>query len=85
MRNQVFAAGLMLLLASCAHQPLTEAAYDPPGFFYGIWHGMIAPLALLGHVFDSTVRVYAFPNSGGWYDLGFIIGIGGIAGAGVRA
>ncbi|MFC3174839.1 hypothetical protein ACFOD9_11310 [Novosphingobium bradum] len=85
MVRYILAAGALVVLAGCAHQLADLAAYDPPGFLSGIWHGMIAPFALIAHLFDSTVRIYAFPNSGGWYDLGFIIGIGGISGAGVRA
>jgi hypothetical protein len=71
-----------LLLAGCAHQPLASevAAYEPPGFFSGFWHGFIAPMALIGHLFDESIRVYAFPNSGGWYDLGYILGIGALGG-----
>ena len=70
---------VLLLLASCAYQPI-NTAYDPPGFFMGIIHGLIAPFALIIGFF-SDVRVYAFPNSGWWYDLGFMIGIGSWAGA----
>ncbi len=71
-----------LLLAGCAHQPLASemAGYNPPGFFSGFWHGLIAPVALIVHLFDEAIRVYAFPNSGGWYDLGFIFGIGSLGG-----
>jgi len=66
----------MIMLAGCAHQPF-PAAYDPPGFLAGLWHGFVAHLALLGHVFDNSIRIYAFPNGGGWYDLGFLLGFGG--------
>jgi hypothetical protein len=62
-----------LLLSACASQPIPEA-YDPPGFMSGLWHGLIIPFALIGHIFDDTVRIYAFPNSGGWYDIGFVMG-----------
>lgn len=64
----------LLLLSACASQPIPEA-YNPPGFFSGLWHGLIVPFALIGHIFDDSVRIYAFPNSGGWYDIGFVIGI----------
>jgi len=56
------------LLASCARQPLPEA-YDAPGFFMGLWNGFTIFFALIGHIFDSSIRIYAFPNSGGWYDF----------------
>ena len=61
--------------AACAHQPGLPRFGEVPGFFSGVWHGLIAPLALVGSIF-SDVRMYAFPNSGGWYDFGFLLGIG---------
>ena len=63
----------VMFFSGCASQPLTSE-YGP-GFFVGLWHGIIAPLALIGSIF-SDMRIYEFPNSGFWYDFGFIIGIG---------
>ena len=67
---------LLLILAlgfiSCAHQPLPES-YDPPGFFSGLFHGFIILFSLIGSIF-MHIRIYAFPNSGFFYDLGFLIG-----------
>ena len=67
---------LLLILAfgciSCAHQPHPES-YDPPGFFSGLFHGFIILLSLIGSIF-MDIRIYAFPNSGFFYDLGFLIG-----------
>jgi hypothetical protein len=63
------------LFCSCASQPL-PTAYDPPGFFSALVHGLVAPLALVGSiVFD--IRIYAFPNTGFFYDLGYILGLMG--------
>ena len=64
----------VLILSACAHQPLAQIASDDPGFFSGLLHGFVAWFALLGHIFNAEIRVYAFPNSGGWYDLGFLLG-----------
>jgi len=61
----------VLLLASCATQPLPDTG-DAPGFFIGYWHGLTILFALIWHLFDNSVRIYVFPNSGGWYDLGFL-------------
>jgi hypothetical protein len=67
---------LLLMLAldciSCAHQPRPES-YDPPGFFSGLFHGFIILFSLIGSIF-MDLRIYAFPNSGFFYDLGFLIG-----------
>jgi hypothetical protein len=70
-----------LLLASCATQPAPEG-FDPPGFFLGFWHGLTIFFALIGHVFDNSIRIYAFPNSGGWYDFGFFLGAASFLGGG---
>ena len=76
--KRIFLIVGFLLLTGCAYQPV-NVAYDPPGFFMGIIHGAIAPFALIIGFF-SEVRIYAFPNSGWWYDLGFMFGIGGLVG-----
>lgn len=77
----------LLTLAACASQPYVETA-NAPGFFHGLLHGFIAWFALIGHVFNHDIRIYAYPNNGGWYDFGFLLGAsvwGGGAGAGVSA
>jgi hypothetical protein len=73
-------AAATVLLAACATQPAPPIV-DLPGFFMGLWHGAIAPLALVAGWF-SDIRMYAFPNSGGWYDFGFLIGLSAIWGGG---
>jgi hypothetical protein len=80
-----FKVGLVILtttvvLAACATQPVPDT-FNPPGFWFGLLHGAIAPFALIA-AFFTDVRVYAFPNSGWWYDFGFIIGIGALFGGG---
>jgi hypothetical protein len=49
---------------------------DPPGFFMGLWHGMLAPWTLILRLF-MDIRMYATPNSGWFYDFGYWIGITG--------
>jgi hypothetical protein len=75
--------GLAVLLTSCAHQSFVPVL-EPPGFWMGLVHGAIAPIAFVVGLF-SDVRIYAFPNTGGWYDLGFLIGIGAWGGGGAAA
>lgn len=48
--------------------------HDPPGFFLGIFHGLTIIFSLIGSLF-SDIRIYSFPNSGGWYDFGYVIGL----------
>jgi hypothetical protein len=66
---------LLAAVAACAHQPRPPPLLDVPGFWSGLGHGVIAPVAFVVGLFKD-VRMYAFPNSGGWYDFGFLIGIG---------
>jgi hypothetical protein len=40
----------------------------------GVWNGLTVFFGLIGHLFDNSIRIYAFPNSGGWYDFGFFLG-----------
>ena len=65
---------LCLLVTACASQPEPNA-YDPPGFFAGLWHGLTILIAMIGHLFNDSIRIYAFPNSGGLYDFGYIVGV----------
>jgi hypothetical protein len=53
---------------------------DPPGFLLGLWHGFIAPITFFISLFSEEIRIYAVPNSGRWYDLGFMLGISGFSG-----
>ena len=70
-----------LMLTGCATQmDFTEAAVaQPVGFWYGLWHGMISPIAWVVSLFNSDVAIYAIYNNGGWYDFGFMLGIGGLS------
>lgn len=45
-----------------------------PGFLMGIWHGIIAPYTLIVRFF-LEIEMYAIPNSGLPYDVGFLLGI----------
>jgi hypothetical protein len=66
---------LLASLAACAHQPPPLGFVKTPGFWAGIWHGLIAPIAFVVSIFGDA-RMYAFPNSGVWYDFGFLLGLG---------
>lgn len=51
--------------------------YALPGFFSGIWHGLLAPYSLIARWFFTDVGMYAIPNSGWFYDFGFLLGVFG--------
>jgi hypothetical protein len=69
---------ISLCIMGCAHQPLS-AISNGPGFWNGLLHGFIAPVSFIVSLF-TDFRIYEFPNSGRWYDFGFMIGIGGFSG-----
>ena len=69
------AAAAALLSACAATQSPAMVAPAAPGFWLGLWHGFIFPVAWLVSLFASDVAIYAVPNNGGWYDFGYFLGI----------
>jgi len=67
-----------LFLTSCADTVNLPIPADAPGFWYGLWHGIILPIAWIISLFDSDVAIYSVYNNGGWYDFGFALGAGAI-------
>lgn len=74
-------AGLLLLLAGCAaganpqaHTPAADGTLA--GFWLGLWHGLILPIAFIVSLFKPTVGIYEVHNNGGWYDAGLVLGAG---------
>ena len=67
---------LSVLVLGCATQPSVPKflSADPPGFVMAVAHGLIAPFSLVGSIF-SDFRIYAYPNAGFFYDLGFLLGL----------
>jgi hypothetical protein len=83
----------LFIATACAAGP--NSAVDVPstegevaGFWLGLWHGIIVPVTFIVSLFSDTVSVYEVHNTGGWYDLGFLLGasvfLGG-SGAGARS
>lgn len=78
--------GLLILCFTLAASNATEAfvqeyqysQYDTPGFFSGVWHGLLAPYSLIARWFIDDAAMYAVPNTGWFYDAGFL---GGLVGA----
>ena len=46
-------------------------------------HGFLMLVSLIGSIFGDF-RIYAFPNSGFWYDVGFVIGASSFLGGGAH-
>lgn len=85
----LIACAAVLLLHGCATQPQLPSAPQLPGFLHGLLHGFLIVFSFVGSLFThGHVRIYAYPNAGGWYDFGFLLGammfLGGGGGAGAR-
>jgi hypothetical protein len=70
--------GIIAVAGGCATQPMADSS-DPPGFFAGLFHGLTIVFSIVGSLF-TDYRIYAFPNSGWWYDFGFVIGASAVVG-----
>jgi hypothetical protein len=71
----------ILALAGCVPGDGANTPANPAGFFWGIWHGWLAPISLLIGLVNGDIRVYEVHNIGWWYDLGFYVAIiGGFGG-----
>ncbi len=83
----ILVAAIIFLVTSCAVQ--TNSVVNPeelPGFWSGLLHGFISLFAFIVGLFTDC-EIYAYPNTGGWYDLGFLLGVSiffGGGGAGSR-
>lgn len=78
-------AVIIIGMASCATQSPELTTDDPPGFLKGLLHGFIILFSFIAELF-TDYKIYAYPNSGGWYDFGFLLGVmiffgGGASGA----
>lgn len=83
----IAACALAVLLSACASQIDAAVSAEPqtPGFLWGLWHGFIFPWSWIGSLFSPDIAVYAVPNSGGWYDFGFFLGVTVLGGGSVFA
>jgi len=90
-RVVVGSALAVVLLSACAASANEAASQaNDAGFWLGLWHGFIAPIAFIVSLFNDSVGIYEVDNTGGWYDFGFLLGVsaffsGGGAGAGAGA
>ena len=86
MYKVIIAIAVLFLLSGCADavEYTNSGDKDIVGFWYGLWHGMIAIVAFIVSLFDESVSVYAVYNNGGWYNFGFLIGVLSIWGGGCK-
>ena len=73
----------LISLAGCIPGDGHNTAEKPAGFFWGIWHGWVAPISLIIGIFKKNIRLYEALNNGWLYDFGFYIavisGFGGLS------
>jgi len=87
MKKQQIITGLLLLfilfsLSSCAPEGVTTKEY---GFFSGLAHGFLLVFTLIGKLFGAHIGIYAVHNTGFFYYLGYLIGLGIFGGGGGAA
>ena len=73
---------IILTISSCANVSHIQSCVEEEqtyNFWYGLWHGMIAPLSFIGSLFSEDIAMYGVNNNGGWYDFGFVLGAGILA------
>ena len=80
-------ASLLLLMAGCLAGPndLSDSPDEEgrvAGFWRGLWHGIIAPITFVISLFTDAMHFYEVHNNGNWYDFGFVLGAGILAGGG---
>ena len=68
-----FAVFILLVSTGCATHA-AKGLLDPPGFWQGLLHGFIILFSFIGSLF-TDYEIYAFPNSGVWYNFGFLMGV----------
>lgn len=45
------------------------------GLVSGLWHGIIAPVMLIGSFFNPAMEMYEVHNNGTEYNIGYLIGV----------
>ncbi|OGD61117.1 hypothetical protein A3A71_00775 [Candidatus Berkelbacteria bacterium RIFCSPLOWO2_01_FULL_50_28] len=80
----ILVALFVLLLAGCAPGPNTAMSTPVPngeaGFLLGLWHGLIVWVTFIVSLFNDQVSIYEVHNNGGWYNFGYILGLGSALG-----
>jgi hypothetical protein len=65
---------VILLAAGCGFVGSPGPQNMEPGFWLGLWHGLLAPWTLLARFF-LKIGMYEIPNTGLGYDFGFLVGV----------
>lgn len=52
-----------------------DAEGQVAGLVSGLWHGVIAPVMLIGSFFNPAMEMYEVHNNGAEYNIGYLIGV----------
>lgn len=52
-----------------------DAEGQVAGLVSGLWHGIIAPVMLVGSLFNPAMEMYEVHNNGAEYNVGYLIGV----------
>lgn len=74
MRKVFYAILIFPVTVSAFVEQWQYSNYQPAGFWSGIWHGLLAPWSLIARWFIDDIGMYAFNNTGWFYDFGYLIG-----------
>lgn len=83
MMKFVLACLVVLFLVGCAAGPnsavhTVTSDKTIAGFWLGLWHGTIVTITFIISLFSNKVNLYEIHNNGGWYNFGFLLGVGSI-------
>jgi len=74
----ILMATIIILISGCADVHSINSMDEPSGFWSGLWHGLITLFSFIGSLISDDIAIYDVNNNGGWYDFGFLIGVGGL-------
>ena len=69
------AGAAAVLLTGCVPGMREFTQEAPAGFLHGVWHGWCAPVSLVMQLLDMDVTMFAQPNTGFSYELGFYMAV----------
>jgi len=69
---------ILVVITGCVPNDGANTITHLAGFWTGLWHGIILPITFIISLFNKDVGIYEVFNSGGWYNFGFLWGVGGL-------